>query len=171
MDDGARLWMFKHAQKNFWRVSRFYEFDDLVQDGYMCYAICVNRYKDIKTPEHLMSLFKITYINHIHDLATKQSICAEQPVADLPPQLAERLADLVGAEDVAVLSLMMKQAPEPIKQVLQLFQNEEKLKILRSAFREREGGRETFNERLCKLIGLDPKKNNLPAMIKNYFAA
>ena len=44
-DAGVRGWIVKTAYKHYWRVSSYYEFDDLVQDGYLCYAKCLRTFR------------------------------------------------------------------------------------------------------------------------------
>jgi hypothetical protein len=73
MDMGARRWLVKTAYKNLWRVHSFYDLDDLIQDGHMMYALVVQRYPQAKDPPHIMRLFQITFLNHIHDLSKHQS--------------------------------------------------------------------------------------------------
>jgi len=115
MDSGAVGWLIKTADKNFWRVEGYMTRSDLVQDGYACYLKVVENYKGkAKNKAHLMSLFKTTFTNHIHDLANKRrkhmlSASLEGENIDLPlnqhegflwenaPPLIQQLFDTVAA--------------------------------------------------------------------------
>jgi len=87
-------WIHNYALHNYWRVSGFYEVDDLFQDGLVCAIKCRNRYGtpgvDISHP-HYMSLVQTAFIRYLIDL-TRQRASAGSPVY---------LADL-GSDEVAV---------------------------------------------------------------------
>jgi hypothetical protein len=73
-DRGLRQWIYKTARKNMWRVAHFYELSDLIQDGFLCYAICRERYgHKVEGQRHFMSLCQTVYRNHITDLANDRS--------------------------------------------------------------------------------------------------
>lgn len=74
LDQGARQWIYKTACKNLWRVSTFYELDDLIQDGFMCFALCREKYSQrVENSKHFMSLLQTVFRNHITDLSNDRS--------------------------------------------------------------------------------------------------
>lgn len=162
-DAGVRGWIYNTARKNYWRVPPWYDLDDLVQDGYWHYARIVTRYSDVKSRAHMMALFKRTYLNHINDLSKKATKYPQINAGDLverSPGLFSENAfwDCImwdeGNMDWAGLAAM---APEPIRDVFRLLSSDDGIRRLRSHYRiRRDGTRETFNERLCRLIGIEP---------------
>jgi hypothetical protein len=73
MDEGAQRWLVKYCYKNHWRVRQSHEVDDLIQDGQLMYYVVRDRYPIAKDPPHIMRLFQVTFINHVHDIAKKHS--------------------------------------------------------------------------------------------------
>lgn len=176
MDHGARAWMFRHAQKNHWRVAAWYDLDDLIQDGYLHWRRVVQHYPDVVDRPHIMSLFKITYINHIHDLAKRRDRLPEVRLLDTAApgttltesDLWDRI--LVDEQELSEFDVLISQAPDPIRKVLALLTSEDGCRRLRSQYRRLRGGiRETKNERLARLTGLSPEINFEQAF-REYFA-
>jgi DNA-directed RNA polymerase specialized sigma24 family protein len=85
-------WIHNFAVNNYWRVSAFYELDDLCQDGLVCAVKCRNRYGtpgvDISHP-HFMSLVQTAFNRYLIDLTRRQLVTTIY------------LADL-GADEIAV---------------------------------------------------------------------
>ena len=92
-------WIFNYAAQNHWRVSGFYDIDDLCQDGLLIAVICRNRYGipgiDITHP-HFMSLVQSAFKRHLIDLTRKHEVrgdtlyLADQKVSDVAlPALGE----------------------------------------------------------------------------------
>ena len=167
MDEGARKWMYKYIHKNYWKVAGFMEFEDLLQEGYLCYYATKDRYYDhaekynnvpVENINHLMALFQRSLFSQIVDLAKKRTkFAAETPSDDLSS------SDLLPAvEDSTIIA----HAPEPIQKVLRALMN--KPEELRKSYAIKQGRRETTNERLCALANLDAAQFNLPQMIRNY---
>lgn len=183
MDDGARGWLIKTATKSFWRVSKWYELDDLIQDGYLCYYKVCQRYPTATDVPHRMALFKITYINFIHDLATRRTKSVTEV---LDSDLQTGSDDLIDQSFIATLAecplsgmievgAILASAPERVRAALELFTTEAGLKTLRSAYRRQRGGkhlvRETMNQRLCRVLGYDPEKVNLTRELRDFLTS
>jgi DNA-directed RNA polymerase specialized sigma24 family protein len=66
-------WATNHINRNLWKVTPRYDFDDLFQDAYLFFLICCERYTTVSTPQHFMSLFQRCLSNHILDLAAKRT--------------------------------------------------------------------------------------------------
>ncbi len=171
MDDGARLWLYKTCHRQFWRVSGWYEFDDLVQDGFMKFYQIRIRYGEVKDPPHLMALFKVAFINHIHTLAAKRSYGAEACYMEDAPDAVASWEVASVEESWAPLLTAIADAPAPVLQLLEKLASSPKLPSLGSVYRRRrDGTRETLNERLCRLIKLDPKVFDLTSMLRQVLA-
>jgi len=90
-------WIRNYAVNNIWRVSQFYEVDDLCQDGLLLAVSVRNRYGrpgvDIAHP-HFMSLVQTAFIRHVIDMGRRQQLALA--VGD-----AIHIADL-GTSEVSV---------------------------------------------------------------------
>src|SRR5690554_2636340 len=90
-DAGLKRWIRATAYKNYWRVSHWYDLEDLIQDGYMAYCTCAEHYGHLvrkrkpsaEDRRNFMALVKRTFENHIHDLATKRTVTQELPISML----------------------------------------------------------------------------------------
>lgn len=244
MDQGARAWLARTARKNYWRVSDWYDLDDLIQDGYWHWYRIINKYPYITKPRMtrnarriIMGLFQRTYTNHLHDLAkrrcpttfddfpaaaisvTTSHVQAADAIMDKdsvkpknwrrkPDYIADRdrlaweiaveeetkidrnsrvqiecrIGDLVpegstedafvdslvqDSADMADFMILLAEAPEPVKRVLEVFASEDGRRSIRSPRPIHRD--ETMNERLCRIIGHDPDRTDLVAWVENYF--
>lgn len=177
IDQGASNWIIKTARKNHWRVQSWMDISDLIQDGYLCWYMVVERYQDrVENLDHMMKLFMRVYTNHLHDLASRRSRLSEQCFVDFlrPDQtdsfLIERLMP-AGEESDAELRLMLDKAPPNVKATLDLFSTEDGRRKLQSKPRRQPNGvRETLNDRLCRLIGIDPTGVDLVGQVRDFLA-
>lgn len=106
LDEGMHGYIRRTAMKDFWRVSAWYDdVADLIQDGYLCYAMCRRRYvvelgtlpAVRPTQEHrrwMMSLVKTTFDRYIrHTVAARLRDGHEVPVSQLVHDGASEAAD------------------------------------------------------------------------------
>jgi hypothetical protein len=171
MDHGARQWLVKTAYKHLWRVHSFYELDDLIQDGHMLYALVRQRYPRAKDAPHIMRLFTVTFINHIHDLSKHQSRMAALIDASTDLETVELYQDPGSAEQGDTYFIPNK-APWYIHAFLRVLCDPQGQMQLRSQYRVRLSGvRELTHDRLCRLIGADPSTTpTMPDALERYFA-
>lgn len=178
MDTGARGWMINFAKANFWRVAAWYEFDDLVQDGFMCWEFVVDHYERksgrIRRRAHLMAAFKTAFINYIHGLAKRRTRSVDAVmVCDLSPDCALLPEDTVWdgvlqIEDTLDHARLVSEAPPLLHAILTKL-DAGRLCALRSLYRVfSDGSRETLNDRLCRLAGVDPGAFDLATQLRAY---
>jgi len=175
MDDGAKLWMFKTAQRNFWKVHRWYEFDDLIQDGYMWWYRMVQKYDQVTEIKHMMRLFQIRYIQHVNDIANARTkVRQESLLLDLNSSYdnSSIIDRLIGYDDdFSAMCRVVSDAPPPVRDLLHKMMHEIPPEKLRSTHRFRlNGTRPTMNEKMCKYVDLDPAEINLCFMLRNYLS-
>jgi hypothetical protein len=127
LDAGMRGWIVGMARQEQWRAPKWYSLEDLIQDGYMCYCRCRERYtcltvlnhpgKDQR--KHFMALVKSTFINHIMTLATKYTSQPEDIVSQMGGEAGVSLEALAPtqAED-APLVVALKQAPAELMELI-----------------------------------------------------
>lgn len=89
LDDGMIGYIEKFARKNYWRVASWIDLDDLVQDGFMCFAKCRHRYVDVlkslpeqpTIPDHrrmMMGAVMTAFTRHVHGLASDRTERADE---------------------------------------------------------------------------------------------
>lgn len=175
MDKGVQGWIYRQAKKHYWRVSSWYDFDDLVQDGFLCYYRIHARYAanvpgerrigTAKEKRHIMSLFQSSYINHIHDLARSKQRQLDLPTFD--GELRSSAPD-AGSETERLIS----EAPPLVARVIRALMHDDTGALLKPFPHKSDGTRETVNERLCALVGLNPAlAPQLRTAIRNYLTA
>lgn len=163
MDEGAKRWLLKAARKNFWRVARWYDLDDLIQEGYEVYYETIKRYPDATDPPHRMAMFKLLFASRVNDLANKRTRGAAEVLAwDVSsrsdPGRLESIMDAIAAPSSAADAMpLLAHAPQHVRDAVALLTSDEGARRMRSRYRRAaDGRRETLNERLCRLLGAAP---------------
>lgn len=159
MDDGARLWLFKYAHQNYWRVPSWYSMKDLIQDGFMTYYRVTRRYSHVKKRGHMMSLFKVCFINHIHDLSkTKTRYCEVE--------LTDNVMSTMVDDGCEAMSSLIMSTPAPVQGLIRAMMTDDGQKKLRKPYRVGRRGRETTNARWCRIAGVSSRNTDLPKLVK-----
>jgi DNA-directed RNA polymerase specialized sigma24 family protein len=152
MDRGVRGWLLNTCKENYWRVAGWYDFEDLIQDGMLHYVRVSNKYPHVTSQKHLGALFRTAFTNHIHDLSKRRSrIDCEINECLLGVPIAEVESVANTQPDT---SLIMAQLPPILRSLLNTLQDDPR--AYRRFRRRLDGTRETNNDHLCRLIGLDP---------------
>lgn len=163
LDAGLRGWIVNYAKKNYWRVPDHYSLDDLIQEGYVCYCKCNLRYRHVREQKHFMALVKRTFANHIHDLASERTAKPPETLAepDSPSLIQVEYSD-------AMIYTLLTQLPAELKRLVKiLLEDSRNIPMLRSE----DGTRETRNEYLCRLLGIDPALVNIEDVFREHFAS
>jgi hypothetical protein len=174
MDDGARIWLLREVRRQYWRVATWYEIDDLVQDGLLHYHRVATKYAHVKDRPHIMRLFQITFINHVHDLSKRKGKQIDLPISTYisNPLSENTILDRVGTEDsmnLALFKASLAKAPKPVIDVINLLTTEYGRRCLCAQMRVYTNGvRETLNDRLCRLCNYDPKVTDLVGTVRSY---
>ena len=176
-DSGLRGWLKTTAVAEHWRVASWYSVDDLVQDGYICYFKCRDRYtlgppkpgRQALHPEsglpgpypndaqrrHFMSLVQRAFYNHIYTLAMRYPATQEQPMAavstvDGEPVSMEELLPPQPEETSALIAVL--QAPAEIGDAILKLVNDgiDGSRYLRSRLRVGPDGRITRGRRAIR---------------------
>lgn len=160
LDDGAIRWMKRVARDQYWRVAPWISLDDLIQDGYLCWYIVRNKYPDVESHANRMALFKRVFNNHLHNLANARTSHPETALAQ------EELETKLDAQpcQLAEMMTMIAEAPAKVRGILKKLIADPT--CLRDTYRTDGLIRETFNERLCRLAGVNPKQNDLHAALR-----
>jgi hypothetical protein len=144
LDAGMRGWLLNISKKNQGRIANF-DFDDLVQEGYLCFYKCRARYvgkqglkkrdgtlcqylppdnPSDEARKHFMCLVKTTFNNRISDLALKQPAGWETAISSSVGEnqtIEAAWEKLIPPEqEVADVSMLLKNAPWEISMVLRI---------------------------------------------------
>lgn len=168
IDNGVRGWIVKTARKEYWRVAAFYDLADLIQDGYLHYCRVVTIYEvqrnRVRSRARLMGLFKIAYVNHIHDLAKQRTrLLAEVKLDDLPPLTVARF-------HYGATQELLAGAPPLVRLSIAALQDDRVALFMSQPYVRTPSHRETMNERLCHVLGLDARVFDLTGAIRSYFS-
>jgi hypothetical protein len=162
MDQGVRGWIYNAARENLWRVSGHIEFSDLVQDGFMFWQRIVNRYPNVTETKHRMALFKTAFTNHIHDLSKKKSRLELVTESDLETPIESMLEGEDPAADPDGSFIMSQLPPAIMKALKRMVDGDPPYR------RYLDGTRETTNQLLCRLAGLDPDARDMQTAVLLY---
>lgn len=185
MDTGARAWLLKTAKDNYWRISEWYDLNDLIQDGHVCWWRVVMKYETrlhrIRPRKHIMALFMRTYSNHIHDLSKGETrrpkevriLDAIKPTRGAPLQNEYNAWQALEREcDASEFDRLVAEAPAILRSLLRVILADGQSPRLRAQFRiGSDGERETTNQRLCKLIGANPDEYDYATALRSYLHA
>jgi hypothetical protein len=163
MDASAARWLGAVARDHYWRVAAWYDLEDLLQDGLLCWQIVVVRYPEATTIQHRMKLFKTTFLNHIHQLANRRSANAPEMAVEDP--LGHHQAVEPRDPDTYDMQQLLDAAPPLLRRCLAAILANPKL-LARPHRRWIKGRRETTNEWLAGMIGIDPSSVNLHAQLR-----
>lgn len=166
MDAGARNWTITTARNNKWRVPDWMGIDDLVQDGYVHWARLLARYPEVVERKHLMALYKTTYTRYLHGLSVQKTLNPEVRLLDVDQWAINEAQALEYRTDPEPFQnpTLVTHAPEPIRGFFSLTPEQ-----LRRPYRRRvTGRRETYNEKLCRHVGV---KCDLLGQLRQYLAS
>lgn len=164
-------------RSNYWRVSATMEFEDCTQEAYWLFLRLSRKYEFTDTPQHFMSLFKISWIHHFNDLSTmdsklRQMIAYGYSSSDDESPDYEALVDkMVGDMDTSGhLYQLIMQAPQDIKVVLSfiLHAPDTLVHTVCESWVGSNRRRRLGNDLLCKLLGF-PKGSDLLGGLVRYF--
>jgi len=151
VDKGLRIRIAKMAKHHHWRVQSWYGIDDLIQEGFVCYAKVRSKYPQITDDVHILNLTSVAFRNHITNLSNRKRKQADITFADLPNDDIPPETECPDAE----IAQLIAEAPPLVQRVLRALQSPEGRKAWAALYRVRRNGtRETLNERLCRMIGL-----------------
>lgn len=170
LDEGLRRWIYRTARQNHWRVASWYELDDLIQDGFMCYQKCAVKYARLlrkRKPQksdrrNFMALVKVSYERHIHDLANKRRKQKEVAISSLLPKDKEYSLDVVferlgGTTEQTDFLLRLNELPPKVRNVL--------VEALQDVLKGKQPKVKELNKRLNAALG---SKNSVDMVSRIY---
>lgn len=164
-------WAVNYSKFNLWRVAASMEWEDLMQEAYVVFLRCANKYPELDTPQHFMSLFQRAWINTFTDFAhddSKLRMTAPSIFDADDDNLPEPMGEVTNDGDLAI---MIRQAPREVMMVLNLFLNAptELVEVALAGWQGRDrrckaGG----SKKICQMLGL-PQDLDVMKMVEDYF--
>lgn len=165
-------------KKNYWRMAASLEYGDVMQEAKCLFLQLKAHYPRVDSPQWFMSLFKMSLTNLVHDLATKDSMLREIPplssveIGGDDGSFGTMLDSIPGdTENLGMLSIMIRKAPEDVRSVLSLFLNapQEIVDLAWLAWSRKKGKKGDENDLLCRWLGR-PLGTDLVGPVREYFA-
>ena len=159
-DGSLTGWIVKTAKKNYWRVAAWIYLEDLIQEGFLAYAICNHRYREkVQNRRHFMALVQVVFMQRITDLANLRTRGEDVSISQIAAAGKESTAleFLAGGfESDCEVNAAIATAPYEVRILMNLLQNDRFLDALQKPLRRRkDGSRETTSERLSRWLGID----------------
>lgn len=165
------------VSKNYWRVERTQERDDVFQEARCVFLKVSGRYPDVDAP-HFMALFKTAWQRRFTDLANADTARrVEVPLSMIatPPDRDEYEYEYDPPGELdndGAASVLLRQAPSEVKQVINLFLNapQEILELALAGWNDVRDGRYSTggSRRLCRLLNI-PDDVDVMAMAERHF--
>lgn len=168
-DEGATKWMMAYSKRHYWRVAAWMDFDDLIQDGYYAWCEVCHRYPSaVNNPAHIMSLFKLCFADKITDLSRSRTKQQDDARSDLVEVFD---GESVVMPDPSNFNLLLTKAPKLVKDVIDILTSDKNKEQFNKPYEKQPSGRrETLNDRICTILGLDPKYVDAVRETKLYFS-
>lgn len=157
-------WVVNGMKANYFRVENTHTREEYLQEAYLVFLRVKNKYEgSVTEAKHFMSLFQRAWINELNDLATKATharMLVAMPLLRSDDGDEAEWEPMGETDNEGFLAVVVKQAPREVAAVLNLFANapQELLELALQSWRGKDrryshGG----SERICRLLGLDPK--------------
>lgn len=158
----VHLWVQRYLRKNFWRVAALMEYEDLDQEAAIVWLRCSKAYGHAG-PKAVMAGFKVAIGNHLNNLSTRSTrhrgIFCDLGLDD-PAQLEQLTTNL--ADSAPTASKTLSQIPAELAELFNSLKRLDAAQLAAiglSRTRRNGGMRETTNEFLCRVFGLDRSKD------------
>jgi hypothetical protein len=157
MDDIARRYLLRTAQRQLWRLAPWYELEELISDGVLCWQVIVAKYQPTSRA-HAMRLFQTSFRNHIYKLALKHSMQVQESYVEFLPELVDPDAELI---------MRVYQAPQPLRACLLAILARPQL-LARPHRRYLDGRREPTNCWLSRITGISFYGVNVTQQLRDF---
>jgi hypothetical protein len=151
------------------------DLDDLIQEGYVCYAICRARYDQrVENQRHFMALVKACFMNQITDLANQRTAEPEIAVSQLGDEENETSlfeSAIGGMDGDAEFAALLSSAPPEIRKLLQLASSPGWDSLMDAPLaRHEDGTRETSLERITRALNLPQDGLDIEERLRRFLA-
>lgn len=109
------------VNKNYWRVQRVMEREDVHQEAYLVFLRLQRKFPDLESGAHFMALFKTSWIRRFHDISKVDTKSRMFLSADT--DFAQDTLTPGKCYNDGPLGVMLRQAPSEVRSVLSLFLN------------------------------------------------
>ncbi len=169
-------WAIRYILKTKYKLDPILTFEDLLQDAYVQYLVCVDGYPRVTEGAHFMSLYQSTLRNCFYDMIQyniRRIGVIDNTVIEFDKHMDFRYSNhSVGNEHTGYLNILISEAPVEVRSLLAALGTDEGINELRKPLRTETGNmpaRETLNKRLCRIAKVCPTVN-LVAKLKELLA-
>ncbi len=177
-------WAIRYILKTKFKLDPILTFEDLLQDAYVQYLVCVEGYPRVTEGAHFMSLYQSILRNCFYDMIQyniRRIGVIENTFTELDDNMEFRSLRRVahgqyqpsgGNEHTGYLNILISEAPVEVRALLAALGTDEGINELRKPLRTEAGNmpaRETLNKRLCRIAKVCPTVN-LVAKLKELLA-
>ena len=151
----------KYVHKHWWRLENHFSYEDLMQEAYCVYLKCLRRYEHVvDTPQWFMSLYQRSLTNRINDLSLEET-ALNQTVSTCMGD-GESSFDFISEllpgdlENEAFTQILMEQAPEELKKVINFIDNapQDLIQKVLDAWSTQGKKKSLGTTHLCMLLGI-----------------
>lgn len=156
-------WAYRVSVSQMWRVFPEYDLEDLMGEAQLAYVKILKKYPECDNMAHFSALFRMTFQNHITNIANRRSKKVGINLTDVMAGTDSPDLDSIAAKShdggIAALALRAQEAPPRIRELLQAFvtgpENGEEIPKQRYTISGHRRVREPINEFLCRVAGVD----------------
>lgn len=172
-NDTLKKWTAAFCYKNAWKVAGLMDYDDLYQECCVKFTVCKNKYRNLDGPAHFASLYRTACGNMLINFAAKRNEMFEAKLQRAEPTPERDPLDAVWVDEhFGYLQRLVDTVPE-LKELVSAFNDQAKMQEMRKGKRVSRARcgvrlRETRNQFLCRVLGLDPDQFNVAQAIDDY---
>ena len=173
-------WVVNYLKKNFWRVRRCMEYEDIKQESFVIFLKVKKQYRNVvDNDKWFMSLYKTSFINSFIDISSINTnmSCLTLIECELNRMESEYAGDeyqatLIGdLDNDGMMELSLKHAPERIRQIIFILcgKPNRTYEMLICKWVKLNKKKVYGNQMLCEMLGEDCNKVDLVKEVKEYF--
>lgn len=160
----------KTCSHHLWRVEHLgFEFEDLLQEAWIVYRTCREKYHYVTEPQHFMSLFMTSLSNRITDLSNKSAAEADT-FSEIELSETDHWGQIEQEAELRLRMSRLQDASEEVRKVINLIFRapEALLKSIGFGQGVKRGDPTLTNRQLCSLLGYDSNQIDLVRLTKDY---
>ncbi len=151
------LHAYKVALREAWRVKPQLDEDDLMQEFFMIFQRCYEYYPAVVDEPHFFVLYRNALRNFLINQSKKRT---RRRKRNTEMDFTDPNFQPVAGMDPVADAILKMDAPPPIKRIItQLVQGQHRIRRMR---------RESINNYLCRVAGVNPRHVNLSVMLNDY---
>lgn len=171
-DEPCAIWTAKLVDKYLWGVSPHYEACDLYQECYLKFLKIIDGRYDIENQRHGMSLYMTAAVNRMNDLfkRCRKRITTESELEEYEDGWSRLDAAIDDPDDRFAAFFLLEEMSPPLQRLFERSSWEQNIRRVRRNLVNSNGQRETTNQFLCRLAGVDANVYDLRGELQEFVA-